>query len=219
MRPILVAAASIMGLTSSAFADIVVDQNQPNYTNQQYLVGFFQPDIAQSFQQSANNIAGAGVLLGGGDDRLQTITIGLWSKLPTDGGVLLTSASGIAPTSNNWFDLFWSPVPVPAATTEYLVISSSYSGPGSYNIDGTVVGDAYPLGQLYVNLGFIGYSQYDLSFRTYTDTAFQAAVPEPSTWAMLLIGFAGIGFAAYRRRSLVEPRIKFARLTGGQKAK
>jgi hypothetical protein len=26
------------------------------------------------------------------------------------------------------------------------------------------------------------------------------AVPEPSTWAMLLIGFAGIGFAAYRKR-------------------
>lgn len=26
-----------------------------------------------------------------------------------------------------------------------------------------------------------------------------APVPEPSTWAMLLIGFAGIGFAAYRR--------------------
>jgi hypothetical protein len=25
------------------------------------------------------------------------------------------------------------------------------------------------------------------------------AVPEPSTWAMLLIGFAGIGFAGYRR--------------------
>jgi hypothetical protein len=25
------------------------------------------------------------------------------------------------------------------------------------------------------------------------------AVPEPSTWAMLLIGFAGIGFASYRR--------------------
>jgi PEP-CTERM motif len=27
------------------------------------------------------------------------------------------------------------------------------------------------------------------------------AIPEPSTWAMLLIGFAGIGFAAYRRRT------------------
>jgi hypothetical protein len=27
-----------------------------------------------------------------------------------------------------------------------------------------------------------------------------AAVPEPSTWAMLILGFAGIGFMAYRRR-------------------
>jgi hypothetical protein len=28
-----------------------------------------------------------------------------------------------------------------------------------------------------------------------------AAVPEPSTWAMMILGFAGIGFMAYRRRS------------------
>jgi hypothetical protein len=28
-----------------------------------------------------------------------------------------------------------------------------------------------------------------------------AAVPEPSTWAMLILGFAGIGFMAYRRKS------------------
>jgi len=27
------------------------------------------------------------------------------------------------------------------------------------------------------------------------------AVPEPSTWAMMLLGFAGIGFMAYRRKS------------------
>jgi hypothetical protein len=27
-----------------------------------------------------------------------------------------------------------------------------------------------------------------------------AAIPEPSTWAMLLIGFAGVGFVAYQRR-------------------
>jgi PEP-CTERM motif len=29
----------------------------------------------------------------------------------------------------------------------------------------------------------------------------QSAVPEPSTWAMMLLGFAGIGFMAYRRKS------------------
>ncbi len=28
----------------------------------------------------------------------------------------------------------------------------------------------------------------------------EATVPEASTWAMMLIGFAGLGFAGYRRR-------------------
>ena len=27
-----------------------------------------------------------------------------------------------------------------------------------------------------------------------------SAVPEPSTWAMMILGFAGVGFMAYRRR-------------------
>ena len=31
--------------------------------------------------------------------------------------------------------------------------------------------------------------------------ALTATVPEPSTWAMLILGFAGIGFMAYRRKS------------------
>ena len=29
----------------------------------------------------------------------------------------------------------------------------------------------------------------------------QAAVPEPSTWAMMILGFMGVGFMAYRRKS------------------
>jgi hypothetical protein len=29
-----------------------------------------------------------------------------------------------------------------------------------------------------------------------------AAVPEPSTWAMMILGFAGIGFMTYRRRKV-----------------
>ena len=28
---------------------------------------------------------------------------------------------------------------------------------------------------------------------------FEAAVPEPSTWAMLVVGFGSLGFAGYRR--------------------
>jgi hypothetical protein len=33
------------------------------------------------------------------------------------------------------------------------------------------------------------------------------AVPEASTWAMMLIGFAGVGFLAYRRRGVTEFRL------------
>jgi hypothetical protein len=32
-------------------------------------------------------------------------------------------------------------------------------------------------------------------------TANVTAVPEPATWAMMLLGFAGLGFMAYRRKS------------------
>jgi hypothetical protein len=32
------------------------------------------------------------------------------------------------------------------------------------------------------------------------------AVPEPSTWAMLLLGFAGLGFAGYRRTRRAKPQ-------------
>jgi hypothetical protein len=32
-------------------------------------------------------------------------------------------------------------------------------------------------------------------------TQLASAVLEPSTWAMMLLGFAGIGFMAYRRKS------------------
>jgi hypothetical protein len=32
------------------------------------------------------------------------------------------------------------------------------------------------------------------------DLGVGGAVPEPSTWAMMLAGFAGLGFAGYRRR-------------------
>ena len=31
-------------------------------------------------------------------------------------------------------------------------------------------------------------------------TTFTAAVPEPSTWAMMILGFCGLGFMAYRRK-------------------
>ncbi len=34
---------------------------------------------------------------------------------------------------------------------------------------------------------------------TFTFTLVSGAVPEPSTWAMTLLGFAGLGYAGYRK--------------------
>lgn len=33
------------------------------------------------------------------------------------------------------------------------------------------------------------------------------SVPEPATWAMMILGFAGVGFLAYRRRNQVQARV------------
>lgn len=41
--------------------------------------------------------------------------------------------------------------------------------------------------------------QNDPSYQLIDNVSVTAGVPEPSTWAMMLIGFAGLGFARYRR--------------------
>jgi hypothetical protein len=44
----------------------------------------------------------------------------------------------------------------------------------------------------------IGTSNIDVFQRT-VDERLTSSVPEPSTWAMMLIGFAGLGYAGYRK--------------------
>jgi hypothetical protein len=46
-----------------------------------------------------------------------------------------------------------------------------------------------------VVLGSIGQNSFEF------DNVTVAAVPEPSTWAMMILGFLGVGFMAYRRKS------------------
>lgn len=39
------------------------------------------------------------------------------------------------------------------------------------------------------------------------DTTLNSAVPEPSTWAMMILGFFGVGFMAYRRKNQAALRL------------
>jgi hypothetical protein len=40
----------------------------------------------------------------------------------------------------------------------------------------------------------------NVGFKEVKQIVFSSAVPEPSTWAMMVLGFLGVGFMAYRRR-------------------
>jgi PEP-CTERM motif len=56
-----------------------------------------------------------------------------------------------------------------------------------------------------LGIGFSGFTADGLASATVSgvslsnDGTVTSAVPEPSTWAMMFIGFAGLGFLSYRR--------------------
>jgi PEP-CTERM motif len=86
----------------------------------------------------------------------------------------------------------------PAAGTEIGV--TFYQALGGLGGFSTFGGDYLPDGPLMfygpVNAPYIpagGYGDFDI-------TVTVVAAPEPSTWAMMLLGFAGLGFAGYRQR-------------------
>jgi hypothetical protein len=58
-------------------------------------------------------------------------------------------------------------------------------GDGTYYVDATLNGTDPPLSFAY----------------TSSPVTLASAVPEPSTWAMMILGFCGLGFLAYRRKS------------------
>jgi len=85
------------------------------------------------------------------------------------------------------------------------IISMSVSSP---EIPGSIWGANYTISTGLTGSGDIEYGYADtflgggfVHLSLLPETMSVSAVPEPSTWAMLLIGFAGVGFMAYRRRN------------------
>ena len=79
------------------------------------------------------------------------------------------------------------------------IYSTAYSG-GFHSIPaGTYVGfeDTTPV----PGKEFPDNNYSDEQFVFTNVSAITAAVPEPSTWAMMMLGFAGMGFMSYRRKS------------------
>ena len=50
-----------------------------------------------------------------------------------------------------------------------------------------------------ITVDWVGTNTGGVTFTAVFDASTVSTVPEPSTWAMMLLGFAGLGFAGYRR--------------------
>jgi len=151
---------------------IEIDQNQPS--GSVYMASFSQGDLAQSFMQSYDNIAGAGILLQSAVGSSDNVTIQLWDALPNAGGNMLTEATATG-TAGQWVDVYWTAVEITPMTTYYLV----FTGNTTLGIAGDL-NNPYPNGIVFANPGYLPFPNYDYAFRTYYDTE----VPiERHTWA------------------------------------
>jgi hypothetical protein len=94
--------------------------------------------------------------------------------------------------------------------TVYMEASATSGGNIFVSSDGTIT--TFNAGLQYADVGIDPYfsvapgtpdaSAYSFVFSAGIGNApIATAVPEPSTWAMLLVGFAGLGLTAYRRRA------------------
>jgi hypothetical protein len=151
---------------------IEIDQDQPSGPT--YMAGFSQGDLAQSFQQTHDNIAGAGILLQTGIGSSAIVNIALWDGLPNAGGVMITDASDTG-TAGNWVDVYWTAEMITPGDTYYLV----FTGNTSLGISGDT-SNPYPYGNVYANSGFTPFAGFDYAFRTYYDTD---VALERNTWA------------------------------------
>jgi hypothetical protein len=113
-----------------------------------------------------------------------TGNVGVATQTPTFSGFPLGVTSG---TYSNTFDMTLGSSYNPAFVTDHggtlasafnALLTGLEAGEAYFNVHT----DVFPGGEIRGNLQV-------------------AAVPEPSTWAMMILGFVGVGFMAYRRKS------------------
>ena len=154
---------------------------------------------------NATNVYGMGAGRGNNPDGLW-INDGLFNSL----GVTVTFDSAFAtsltsfymdiagyqPTTLTFFDQFGATL----FSSNVVLTQGAYTDPGVYARYGTASSSGIG------GFSFSGQARGNTSIDNLE--AIAGAVPEPSTWAMMLVGFGGVGFAMRRRRNhvtIVQP--------------
>ncbi|KRR20131.1 hypothetical protein CQ14_23025 [Bradyrhizobium lablabi] len=111
--------------------------------------------------------------------------------------------------SNSFSDVFHFASSADVHVNNFLSINSLTYAPGANGGTFTISGftnqqltlDVFLLEE-YAGSSFntITFKDLRLNADSFSSNFVTGAVPEPSTWAMMILGFAGVGFIAYRRK-------------------
>jgi hypothetical protein len=178
IRTAALAAALIFGLGSQAFAALFTGNLSLNGVD-----GFSANAI--TFVGSANigadtgNLAGLGTCTG-------CVTMTSFTSASTNFQVYTATNNGLTTTLTLASAVF-SSVPNNIGGLDLTV-----SGSGTATLTGF---DPTPGSFRLTSQGATGGGNF-----TFSATTVVAGVPEPSTWAMMILGFVGLGFMAYRRK-------------------
>ena len=138
-----------------------------------------------------------GTFSGGCEGSCSGTNPGFGGFLSVDGTLHPATLTFTAPTT--YFGFYWGS-PDNYNTVEVyngatLLSVSSFTFPGSPGYVNFTAGG----GEQFTRVEFKSASCC-FEMDNFAATAAVSAVPEPSTWAMLILGFAGVGFMEYRRR-------------------
>jgi len=139
------------------------------------------------------NAAGQLIAAGGFDPilSLYSLSTGLRVGQNDDGGGLVAADAVTGAHYDTYFD-------ATLAAGSYRVIITEYDNFAPSTLGGTFAPNGYHNFEDATGHFRDNHWAFDI---LNVDAAMQVgAVPEPSTWAMMLLGFAGVGVAAYRRR-------------------
>lgn len=225
MRKLLIFAASAAcSLASPAMAADVITPNSTGPT------GGWQYGSGNDYQPS-NTL----LFQGGGDELALRLHQTFVTAPPSDAGGIYYFALGTDPLSYDWdIGAFNHLFDTASLTVTNLLTSQSFSynplcplGSPCVN-DNTLTANGSIQNSNRLNWLPIGFDPnvndtYQVSLTTYSGervqhsltayaqvgAGFTPSVPEPATWAMMLFGFGGIGFAM-RRRKAHAPRLRIA---------